>query len=176
MPPHPQKPDQSPRNSSWQTARCMPVVSRSFEHHTGTIHLQTSMSSPGMEPRPNDTAPNVANYYIGWVTQRSSTCGQAGLRVMCRFVSNYSLYEYLTMHATSTFREERYAQKYPPSPKILRPQSPDVPDLRHLGNIFRHRRNARSFKWPLTKREKAVWYFPRVRPSEPPTFLMVYQG
>ncbi|GFX97221.1 hypothetical protein TNCV_557111 [Trichonephila clavipes] len=27
--------DRSPQNSSWQGARCTPVVNRSFEHHTG---------------------------------------------------------------------------------------------------------------------------------------------
>ncbi|GFX21201.1 uncharacterized protein TNCV_4367801 [Trichonephila clavipes] len=29
----------------------------------GTIHLQTSMSSPGLEPSPNGTAVSVANHY-----------------------------------------------------------------------------------------------------------------
>ncbi|GFT37740.1 hypothetical protein TNCV_3892671, partial [Trichonephila clavipes] len=32
----------------------------------GTIHLQTSMSSPGFEPSPNGTAVSVASYYTGW--------------------------------------------------------------------------------------------------------------
>ncbi|GFX58028.1 hypothetical protein TNCV_4047861 [Trichonephila clavipes] len=36
--------------------------------HEGTIHLQTSMSSPGFEPRLNDTAVSVANHYTGWTT------------------------------------------------------------------------------------------------------------
>ncbi|GFX80110.1 hypothetical protein TNCV_2107561 [Trichonephila clavipes] len=31
----------------------------------GTIHLQTSMSSPGFEPRPNGTAVSVANHCTG---------------------------------------------------------------------------------------------------------------
>ncbi|GFV27014.1 hypothetical protein TNCV_4852511 [Trichonephila clavipes] len=34
----------------------------------GTIHLQTSMHSPGFKPRPSGTTGNVANYYIGRVT------------------------------------------------------------------------------------------------------------
>ncbi|GFX23817.1 uncharacterized protein TNCV_1788481 [Trichonephila clavipes] len=34
----------------------------------GTMHLQTSMSSPGFEPSPNGTAVSVANHYTGWVT------------------------------------------------------------------------------------------------------------
>ncbi|GFT59299.1 hypothetical protein TNCV_3892291 [Trichonephila clavipes] len=33
-----------------------------------TVHLQTSMSSPGFEPRPNSTAVRIANHYTGWVT------------------------------------------------------------------------------------------------------------
>ncbi|GFX46195.1 hypothetical protein TNCV_2298441 [Trichonephila clavipes] len=32
----------------------------------GTIHLQTSMSSPGFEPSPYGTAVSVANHYTGW--------------------------------------------------------------------------------------------------------------
>ncbi|GFU03314.1 hypothetical protein TNCV_3338331 [Trichonephila clavipes] len=32
----------------------------------GTIHLQTSMSSPRFEPSPNGTAVTVANHYTGW--------------------------------------------------------------------------------------------------------------
>ncbi|GFX13154.1 hypothetical protein TNCV_2989181 [Trichonephila clavipes] len=34
----------------------------------GTIHLQTSMSSPGSEPSSCGTAASVANHYTGWVT------------------------------------------------------------------------------------------------------------
>ncbi|GFT01676.1 hypothetical protein TNCV_4205051 [Trichonephila clavipes] len=34
----------------------------------GTIHLQTSMSSPGFETSPNGTAVSVANHYTGWAT------------------------------------------------------------------------------------------------------------
>ncbi|GFW82877.1 uncharacterized protein TNCV_3494471 [Trichonephila clavipes] len=37
----------------------------------GTIHLQTSMSSPGFEPSPSGTAVNVANHYTGWATTSS---------------------------------------------------------------------------------------------------------
>ncbi|GFX97760.1 hypothetical protein TNCV_456391 [Trichonephila clavipes] len=33
----------------------------------GTIHLQTSMSSPGFKSRPYSTAVSVANHYTGWV-------------------------------------------------------------------------------------------------------------
>ncbi|GFW31806.1 hypothetical protein TNCV_5039761 [Trichonephila clavipes] len=36
--------------------------------HEGTIHLQTSMSSPGFEPSPYCTAVNVTNHCTGWVT------------------------------------------------------------------------------------------------------------
>ncbi|GFV14459.1 hypothetical protein TNCV_165861 [Trichonephila clavipes] len=36
----------------------------------GTIHLQTSMSSPGFEPSPYGTAVSVANHYTGWATDR----------------------------------------------------------------------------------------------------------
>ncbi|GFX98007.1 transposable element Tcb2 transposase [Trichonephila clavipes] len=32
----------------------------------GTIHLQTSMSSPGFEPSPYDTAVSVSNHYTHW--------------------------------------------------------------------------------------------------------------
>ncbi|GFX08998.1 hypothetical protein TNCV_4165771 [Trichonephila clavipes] len=32
------------------------------------IHLQTSMSAPGFEPRPNGTAVSVTNHYTGWAT------------------------------------------------------------------------------------------------------------
>ncbi|GFW41175.1 hypothetical protein TNCV_842151 [Trichonephila clavipes] len=35
----------------------------------GTIHLQTSMSSPGFEPSPYGTVVSVANHYTGWATQ-----------------------------------------------------------------------------------------------------------
>ncbi|GFV21248.1 hypothetical protein TNCV_183991 [Trichonephila clavipes] len=34
----------------------------------GTIHLQTSMSSPGFEPSPYSTVVRVANRYTGWET------------------------------------------------------------------------------------------------------------
>ncbi|GFV65518.1 hypothetical protein TNCV_1737551 [Trichonephila clavipes] len=34
----------------------------------GTIHLQTTMSSPGFEPSPYGTAVSVANHYTGWAT------------------------------------------------------------------------------------------------------------
>ncbi|GFU08379.1 hypothetical protein TNCV_4963001 [Trichonephila clavipes] len=34
----------------------------------GTIHLQTSMSSPGFEPSPYGIAVSVANRYAGWAT------------------------------------------------------------------------------------------------------------
>ncbi|GFT85951.1 hypothetical protein TNCV_3255931 [Trichonephila clavipes] len=33
-----------------------------------TIHLQTSMSSPGFEPNPYGTAVNFANHYTSWPT------------------------------------------------------------------------------------------------------------
>ncbi|GFV52740.1 hypothetical protein TNCV_2874111 [Trichonephila clavipes] len=36
--------------------------------HKSTIHLQTSMSSPGFEPSPYGTTVSVANHYAGWVT------------------------------------------------------------------------------------------------------------
>ncbi|GFV02397.1 uncharacterized protein TNCV_1023251 [Trichonephila clavipes] len=34
----------------------------------GTIHLQTSMSSPGFEPSPYGIAVSVANHHTGWAT------------------------------------------------------------------------------------------------------------
>ncbi|GFV64247.1 hypothetical protein TNCV_3000121 [Trichonephila clavipes] len=34
----------------------------------GTIHLQTSMSSPGFEPSPYGTVVSAANRYTGWAT------------------------------------------------------------------------------------------------------------
>ncbi|GFV52338.1 histone-lysine N-methyltransferase SETMAR [Trichonephila clavipes] len=37
----------------------------------GTIHLQTSMSSPGFELKHSGTAVSVANHYSGWVTSYS---------------------------------------------------------------------------------------------------------
>ncbi|GFW47794.1 HTH_Tnp_Tc3_2 domain-containing protein [Trichonephila clavipes] len=42
--------------------------------HAGTIHLHTSMSSPGFEPNPYGTAVSVANHYIGWATLNVSQC------------------------------------------------------------------------------------------------------
>ncbi|GFU33152.1 hypothetical protein TNCV_4156691 [Trichonephila clavipes] len=36
----------------------------------GTIHLQTSMSSPGFEPSSYGTAVSVANHYTGWATRQ----------------------------------------------------------------------------------------------------------
>ncbi|GFT94780.1 hypothetical protein TNCV_2805621 [Trichonephila clavipes] len=36
------------------------------------MRLQTSMSSPGIEPSPYDTAVSVANHYTGWVPKRHS--------------------------------------------------------------------------------------------------------
>ncbi|GFX49146.1 hypothetical protein TNCV_5041401 [Trichonephila clavipes] len=33
-----------------------------------TIHLQTSISSPGFKPRTDGTAVSVANHYTGWAT------------------------------------------------------------------------------------------------------------
>ncbi|GFV83325.1 hypothetical protein TNCV_1900511 [Trichonephila clavipes] len=40
----------------------------------GSIHLQTSMSSPGFEPSPYTTAVSVANHYSGWVTRQGKFC------------------------------------------------------------------------------------------------------
>ncbi|GFU52965.1 hypothetical protein TNCV_1142571 [Trichonephila clavipes] len=34
----------------------------------GTIHLQTSMSSPGFEPSPYGTTVSIANHSTGWET------------------------------------------------------------------------------------------------------------
>ncbi|GFX19295.1 hypothetical protein TNCV_3014341 [Trichonephila clavipes] len=36
----------------------------------GTIHLQTSMPSPGFEPKPNGTAASVTNHYTGWAAHK----------------------------------------------------------------------------------------------------------
>ncbi|GFY26381.1 hypothetical protein TNCV_25781 [Trichonephila clavipes] len=36
--------------------------------HEGTIHLQTSMSSPGFESRLDGTAVSVDNLYAGWAS------------------------------------------------------------------------------------------------------------
>ncbi|GFX27725.1 hypothetical protein TNCV_3662121 [Trichonephila clavipes] len=38
----------------------------------GTIHLQTSIPSPGFEPRPYGTAVSLASY-TAWVTEKSVT-------------------------------------------------------------------------------------------------------
>ncbi|GFV19729.1 hypothetical protein TNCV_479551 [Trichonephila clavipes] len=49
------KSDQGPRNSSWQAARCMPVVVLSLEHHTSdsTIWLEEiPAGKEGMLPEP----------------------------------------------------------------------------------------------------------------------------
>ncbi|GFW81741.1 hypothetical protein TNCV_2884151 [Trichonephila clavipes] len=35
----------------------------------GTMHLQTSVSSPGFEPRPYGTAVSIANHYTWWATE-----------------------------------------------------------------------------------------------------------
>ncbi|GFU34909.1 hypothetical protein TNCV_2992121 [Trichonephila clavipes] len=48
------------------------VARRLFRVHPcleGTIHLQTSMSSPGFEPRLYGTVISVANYHTGWATK-----------------------------------------------------------------------------------------------------------
>ncbi|GFW19945.1 hypothetical protein TNCV_866511 [Trichonephila clavipes] len=45
-----------------------PPATKERDTFTSTIHLQTSMSSPGFEPRPNGTAVSVANHYTGWTT------------------------------------------------------------------------------------------------------------
>ncbi|GFU99810.1 hypothetical protein TNCV_506311 [Trichonephila clavipes] len=37
--------------------------------HKGIIHLQTSMLSPGFEPRPYDSAATVNNYYMRWAAK-----------------------------------------------------------------------------------------------------------
>ncbi|GFU39608.1 hypothetical protein TNCV_1793401 [Trichonephila clavipes] len=34
----------------------------------GTIHLRTSVPSPGFEQRPNGTEVSVTNHYTGWAT------------------------------------------------------------------------------------------------------------
>ncbi|GFT85095.1 hypothetical protein TNCV_791281 [Trichonephila clavipes] len=36
----------------------------------GTIHLQTSMPSPGFEPRPYGTTVSVTNHYTGWAVKK----------------------------------------------------------------------------------------------------------
>ncbi|GFX97450.1 hypothetical protein TNCV_2840101 [Trichonephila clavipes] len=48
---------------------CGPTAILSNPCREGTIHLQTSVSSPGFEPRPNGTEVSVANHYTGWVTE-----------------------------------------------------------------------------------------------------------
>ncbi|GFV74520.1 hypothetical protein TNCV_5129621 [Trichonephila clavipes] len=48
-----------------------------------TIHLQTSMSSPGFKPSPNGTAVSVANHYTGWATiYTSSSVHSTELRLL----------------------------------------------------------------------------------------------
>ncbi|GFU51854.1 hypothetical protein TNCV_3733621 [Trichonephila clavipes] len=37
--------------------------------HKGTIHLQTSLPSPGLELKPYGTAVSVASHYTGWATK-----------------------------------------------------------------------------------------------------------
>ncbi|GFW48564.1 hypothetical protein TNCV_3838991 [Trichonephila clavipes] len=37
--------------------------------HKGTLHLQTSMLSPGFEPRPYNTTVSATNYYIRWAAK-----------------------------------------------------------------------------------------------------------
>ncbi|GFT94496.1 hypothetical protein TNCV_1962371 [Trichonephila clavipes] len=37
--------------------------------HKGSIHLQTSMPSPGFEPRPYVIAVSVTNLYTGWAAR-----------------------------------------------------------------------------------------------------------
>ncbi|GFU11456.1 hypothetical protein TNCV_1983651 [Trichonephila clavipes] len=45
---------------------CGSTAIYSSPYRKGTVHLQTSMSSPGFEPRPYGTAVSVANHYTGW--------------------------------------------------------------------------------------------------------------
>ncbi|GFX51826.1 hypothetical protein TNCV_5015281 [Trichonephila clavipes] len=54
--------------------RCLPSLFSFHQPHErsygstdreGTIHLQTSMSSPGLEPRPYGTAVSIANHIVG---------------------------------------------------------------------------------------------------------------
>ncbi|GFV01289.1 hypothetical protein TNCV_3375231 [Trichonephila clavipes] len=47
---------------------CSSTVTKSTPCCESTIHLQTSMSSPVFEPRPNGTAVNVSNHSTGWAT------------------------------------------------------------------------------------------------------------
>ncbi|GFT70459.1 hypothetical protein TNCV_2658811 [Trichonephila clavipes] len=47
---------------------CGSTAIYSTPRRKGTIHLQTSMSSPGFESRSFVTEASVANHYTGWVT------------------------------------------------------------------------------------------------------------
>ncbi|GFV83333.1 hypothetical protein TNCV_1900591 [Trichonephila clavipes] len=44
---------------------------RIHPYREGTLHLQTSMPSPGFEPRPYGTTVSVASHYTGWATNFS---------------------------------------------------------------------------------------------------------
>ncbi|GFX01261.1 hypothetical protein TNCV_4582271 [Trichonephila clavipes] len=78
------------RPTKFIVASSISVVSHSFEHttvdstiwlgstsvqlttspcHKGSIHLQTSMPSPGFEPRPYGIAVSVTNHYTGWAAR-----------------------------------------------------------------------------------------------------------
>ncbi|GFW72377.1 uncharacterized protein TNCV_704141 [Trichonephila clavipes] len=49
-----------------QERTCSSTAILSTPCRKGTIHLQTSMSSPGFEPSPYGTAVSIANHYTGW--------------------------------------------------------------------------------------------------------------
>ncbi|GFV42042.1 hypothetical protein TNCV_1569091 [Trichonephila clavipes] len=100
----------------------------------GTIHLQTSMSSPEFEPSPYGTAVSVANHYTGWATLYScksmhyvygcvnSNC-RAALRMYravddeCRITEFFGgdIVNFVTIHVRSTSPDMMlvYEELYP---------------------------------------------------------------
>ncbi|GFS70694.1 hypothetical protein TNCV_520821 [Trichonephila clavipes] len=58
-----------------------------------TIHLQTSMSSPGFEPSPNGAALSVTNRYTGWAFQIAVNFNlETRVTLKNLFASHYNIY------------------------------------------------------------------------------------
>ncbi|GFX81083.1 hypothetical protein TNCV_1910761 [Trichonephila clavipes] len=60
---------------------CSSMAIESTPCRKGTLHLETSMSSPGFEFGPYDPAAAIANYSTGWATaEMSSSLLNCGLK------------------------------------------------------------------------------------------------
>ncbi|GFY05713.1 hypothetical protein TNCV_4403801 [Trichonephila clavipes] len=83
MPPNRQRPDQGQRNSSWETGYVMPLVSRSFEPHTGQlttdlITLNSSQMKEALSPSPNFYTTLTGRLQTSTDVMRISVCIRRG--------------------------------------------------------------------------------------------------